>query len=96
MKTLTKFAVGAALAAGLSMTAVPASAGVHVGVGIGAPVVYTPAHRHWCARHPHKCRHGAAVVVAPRIGVFYTGRGWWDGHRYWAHRRHYHGHWRYY
>ena len=33
--------------------------------------------------------------VGPRIGVFYTGRGWWDGHRYWANRDRWHGGWRY-
>lgn len=35
------------------------------------------------------------VVVAPRIGVFYAGRGYWDGHRYWRHRDRWHGGWRY-
>jgi hypothetical protein len=34
---------------------------------------------------------GPAVI----IGGFYPGRGWWDGHRYWAHRDHWHGGWRY-
>jgi hypothetical protein len=29
------------------------------------------------------------------IGVFYPGRGYWDGHRYWAHRYAWHGGWRY-
>jgi hypothetical protein len=38
---------------------------------------------------------GPALVVAPTIGVFYAGRGYWDGHRYWAHREHWHGGWRY-
>ncbi len=32
---------------------------------------------------------------APVIGVFYGGRGWWDGHRYWHNRERWHGHWRY-
>jgi hypothetical protein len=39
-----------------------------------------------------------AVVVAPgapAIGVFYRGRGYWDGHRYWWHRYGWHGGWRY-
>lgn len=29
------------------------------------------------------------VVAVPgplAVGVFYPGRGWWDGHRYWGHR----------
>jgi hypothetical protein len=40
---------------------------------------------------------GPAVVVGgvPVLGVFYHGRGYWDGHRYWAHRDHWHGGWRY-
>jgi hypothetical protein len=28
------------------------------------------------------------AVVGPAFGVFYPGRGYWDGHRYWGH---YHG-----
>ncbi|WP_420383151.1 GCG_CRPN prefix-to-repeats domain-containing protein [Novosphingobium sp.] len=35
------------------------------------------------------------IVGAPRIGTFYHGRGYWDGHRYWAHRGGREGHWRY-
>ena len=38
---------------------------------------------------------GPAVIGAPVIGVFYGGRGYWDGHRYWAHRDAWHGGWRY-
>jgi len=34
--------------------------------------------------------HGNVVV-----GSFYPGRGYWDGHRYWAHRYSYQGGWRY-
>jgi hypothetical protein len=34
-------------------------------------------------------------VGVPAIGVFYAGRGYWDGHRYWRHREHWHGGWRY-
>jgi hypothetical protein len=80
---------------GLALTAAePASsAAVHVGIGIGAPA-YGPSHRHWCWRHPGACHRGA-YIAGPRIGVFYGGRGWWDGHRYWAHRDRWHGHWRY-
>lgn len=39
------------------------------------------------------------VVVAPGVpglGIFYPGRGYWDGHRYFMHRRAWHGGWRYY
>ncbi|MBA2936519.1 hypothetical protein HZF05_20755 [Sphingomonas sp. CGMCC 1.13654] len=38
------------------------------------------------------------VVVGPRapvIGVYYGGRGYWDGSRYWGHRYRWHGGWRY-
>jgi hypothetical protein len=41
---------------------------------------------------------GGAVVVGPgawTVGVFYPGRGYWDGHRWWAHRERWHGGWRY-
>ena len=35
------------------------------------------------------------VVVAPDIGVFYPGRGYWDGDRYYMHRRWEDGDWHY-
>lgn len=39
---------------------------------------------------------GAAIAVGPLvIGTYYQGRGYWDGHRYWAHRDRWHGGWRY-
>lgn len=40
---------------------------------------------------------GPVVVApyAPRLGAFYHGRGWWDGHRYWANRYQERGAWRY-
>lgn len=39
---------------------------------------------------------GVGIAVGPLvIGNFYAGRGYWDGHRYWAHREHWHGGWRY-
>ncbi len=89
MKNLAKLALGAAMLGGLALTPVPAgAAAVHVGIGIGAP-----GHRHWCRHHP--CHSAGYVVVGPRVGVFYTGRGWWDGHRYWGHRYRWHGGWRY-
>lgn len=40
----------------------------------------------------------APVVPVPGpavVGVYYPGRGWWDGHRYWWHRYPWHGGWRY-
>ncbi len=90
MKTLAKLAMGAAMLGGLALTSVPADAGVVVGVGIGGH----PHARNWCWRHPGACG-GPVVVAGPRIGVFYGGRGWWDGHRYWGHRYWYHHGWRY-
>jgi hypothetical protein len=45
------------------------------------------------------CRpNGRPVAVVPggvAVGVFYPGRGYWDGHRYWQHRDRWHGGWRY-
>lgn len=44
------------------------------------------------------CRPNGGPVVAvgvPAIGVFYAGRGYWDGHRYWQHRERWHDGWRY-
>lgn len=40
---------------------------------------------------------GPVVIVpaAPAVGVFYRGRGWWDGRRYRANRYRWHGGWRY-
>jgi hypothetical protein len=99
MKKLMKLAVGAAMLGGLAVTAAaPADAGVAVGIGIGAPV-YHP-HRAWCYHHPHRCGYRAGYAPgyygpAPAIGVYYNGRGWWDGHRYWGHRYAWHGGWRY-
>lgn len=40
----------------------------------------------------------AEVVVGdrgPAVGVFVTGRGYWDGRRYWWHRERWRGGWRY-
>jgi hypothetical protein len=42
------------------------------------------------------CRpNGPVIIAGPAIGVFYPGRGYWDGHRYWGHRDRWHGGWRY-
>jgi hypothetical protein len=74
-----------ALAAGAALTSVSA-AEARQGCGAGFH------------RGPHGgCRpnRGPAVVAVPSIGVFYHGRGYWDGHRYWAHRDRWHGGWRY-
>ena len=76
----------AALGACAAMTAVPAA---HAEGGCG------PAFH----RGPYgACRPNygpGPVVVGPAYGVFYRGRGYWDGHRYWGHRYAYGGGWRY-
>jgi hypothetical protein len=44
------------------------------------------------------CRPNGAVAVGVGplvVGTLYPGRGYWDGHRYWAHRERWHGGWRY-
>jgi hypothetical protein len=59
--------------------------------------------RDGCGRGYHRGPYGhcrpnngpGPVVVAPSIGMFYAGRGYWDGHRYWMHRDRWHGGWRY-
>ncbi|MGO7119451.1 GCG_CRPN prefix-to-repeats domain-containing protein [Rhizobium leguminosarum] len=46
---------------------------------------------------PNRAPGGVVVVPAgPRVGIFHEGRGYWDGHRYWAHRTQMHHGWRYY
>ncbi len=49
------------------------------------------------ACRPNRPPARAVVVVpgGPRMGVFYHGRGYWDGHRYWMHRERWHDGWRY-
>lgn len=47
-----------------------------------------------CVRNVVAPRVGV-VVSTPAIGVYISGRGYWDGHRYWRHRGRHHGHWRY-
>jgi len=89
------------LAAGaLALTvAMPAFAQVSVGIGVGGPAY----HRHWCYTHPGACRGpggayvaGPAVAVGvPAVGVYVAGRGYWDGHGWYAHRYWDHGVWRY-
>jgi len=42
------------------------------------------------------CRpNGPVFVGGARVGVFYPGRGYWYGGRYWGHRYGWHGGWRY-
>ena len=77
-----------ALAVGAVLSAVP-SAEAAGGCGVG-----------WHRGPYGGCRRNAGppvvVVPGPRAGTFYEGSGWWDGHRYWRNRAHWHGGWRYY
>lgn len=75
-----------ALAAGAALTAVsPADARQGCGPGFH--------------RGPYGgCRPNRGPVIVERVpvvGVFYAGRGYWDGRRYWWHRYRWHGGWRY-
>lgn len=91
MSTFKNIIVAGGLALAALTAAAPAADArvtVGVGIGIGGPV----HHRHFCRHHPYQC---GGAVVGPRIGVYYGGRGWWDGHRYWGHRYRWHGGWRY-
>ena len=47
------------------------------------------------AGHCRPNRGGEVVVVRPAVGVFYPGRGYWDGRRYYQHRYRHHNGWRY-
>jgi hypothetical protein len=78
----------AVLAAGAAVTAVsPADARGGCGPG------YHRGPYGGC--RPNLGRGPVAVGPAPVIGVYYGGRGYWDGNRYWGHRYRWHGGWRY-
>jgi hypothetical protein len=82
---MLKKALFAALAAGVALAGV-STADAAQGCGPGFH------------RGPYGvCRPNGPVVVGglPAIGIFYPGRGYWDGHRYWGHRYAWHGGWRY-
>jgi len=85
MKKIVSTAL-AMLAVSAILTAAPAEARQGCGVGFH--------------RGPQGvCRPNRPVVVVrpgvPAIGVYHPGRGYWDGHRYWAHRYWHRGGWRY-
>ncbi|MBE7219138.1 MAG: hypothetical protein INR64_11765 [Caulobacteraceae bacterium] len=82
MKIMTSAGVGLAVA--LTLGSVAQAAG---GCGVGF---------HRGPRGGCRANYGPGPVApGPAIGVFYGGRGWWDGHRYWANRYRWHGGWRY-
>lgn len=81
-----------ALTSAAALTAVVSTADAAQGCGPGF-------HRGpYGACRPNRPPPGAVVVVpgGPRVGVYYHGRGYWDGHRYYMNRRAWHGGWRYY
>jgi hypothetical protein len=69
--------------------------------GVLIMTVTTPAdaaYGRWCWNHPRACHRsgpGVHVIMGPRVGVYFAGRGYWDGHRYWGHRYWARGGWRY-
>jgi hypothetical protein len=101
MNSIKKFLLMTVAAGGLALAA-PANAQVSVGVGIGGP---GPGYHHpGCYNHPRACGVGAAyvggpgvgvAVGVPAVGVYVGGRGYWDGHGWYAHRYWGHGGWRY-
>lgn len=74
-----------AAAATLAASATPALA--RQGCGIGFHRDYYG----YCV--PNRGRR--VIVERPVIGVYYHGRGWWDGHHYWRYRYRWHHAWRY-
>jgi hypothetical protein len=93
MRKMTKWTIGAATAAGLSLAVMAqAQAGVRIGIGVGAPLIPAPS-SDWCYYHPGAC--APAYVPTPVVGVFVPGHGYWDGHAWRWHRYWFHGGWRY-
>ncbi len=96
MKTIVKLVTGAALASGLALgAAVPANAGVSIGIGLGGPG-YHRDYRDWCYHHPYRCNnYGGYYGPPPGEGVYVNGYGYWGGGGWHRHREWNHGHWRY-
>ncbi len=93
MKLIGKLIAGAALAGGVALAAVPASAGVTIGIGVGGP---GPGYNDWCYHHPYRCNHyGEYYGPPPAEGVYINGYGYWWGNHWYHHREFHHGHWRY-
>lgn len=102
MNKLASFALGAALIAGVTTLAAPASAGVAVGIGVGVgyPGYYYGAPRYRYYRYcdpyspyfdPYYCDdpYYDAYYGPAFANIIYFDGGWWRGpfrHRYW------HGH----
>jgi len=75
-----------AMTAGAALTAI-SSAEARQGCGAGF-------HRGSCGHCRSNRRPTVVAVGVPRICVFYHGRGYWNGHRYWRDRYRGHGGWR--
>jgi hypothetical protein len=94
MNRLAKLALGAVMAGGIALSAVPpAEAGVSIGIGVGIPGGYYGGHPgHWCYYHPGACGGYAGPYVE---GGYWAGHGYWHGGRWWGGRERWHGGWRY-
>jgi hypothetical protein len=90
MKTTFALALGAAAALALASTA-------HAADGCGRGFHRGP-YGHCRPNEGPPVVGPGPVVGGPgpwTVGVFYPGHGYWDGHRWWGHREHWHGGWRY-
>ena len=93
MNSITKLALGAA-AARARVAATPADAQGSVGVGIGGG--HGGCRYHPCGRYAAPVGVGVGVgPVSVGVGTYVAGRGYWDGHGWYAHRVWGHGGWRY-
>jgi hypothetical protein len=86
--------LGALTAIAATTTTADAAQGCGAGFHRGAYGACRPN----VAPRPRYVAPGAVVVVpgGPRAGVYYRGRGYWDGNRYWGNRVRRGGGWRYY
>src|SRR5580700_6399210 len=96
MNRLAKLALGAVMAGGLAVSAVPpAQAGVVIGIGLGIPGGYYHGHPgRWCYYHPGACE-GWGYGGGYADGYYWPGHGYWHGGRWWGGRDRWHGGWRY-
>jgi hypothetical protein len=69
-----------------------------LGVGAALTLASTAQAAQGCGPGGHRGPYGGCrpnFGPGPALGVFYPGRGYWDGHRYYMHRGHYGAGWRY-
>jgi hypothetical protein len=101
MKRLMQVVVGAGVVAAMAAPAL-AEGGCGPGRYRNGPF----GHCHWDRPPPPAYYGPAPAYYGPGPGYYgpgpvvvdrwYPGRGYWDGQRYWGHRHHWHGGWRYY